>query len=136
MISTGANAQSGQPELRVDVLGPPPYSVQPGAGYTIALGYYARVGAVGGYAPRAETRLLADHWRADLITRVTLDPFRESRWGFSVGGGLSFRRQTYLVGLVELEGPQIGELMPALQLGVSGGVRAGFILRRAVKGRR
>lgn len=125
-----------QPELRVDALGPAPYVVQSGAGVTLALGYYARVTAVVAGAPQTDDRYIGDHWRGDVIARVLLDPFKQQRWALSLGGGLSVRRQTYLAAIVDLEGPAIGGVMPALQAGVGGGVRAGVVLRRAMRGRR
>ena len=133
-VSNVAAAQ--QPELRVDALGPEPYSVQPGVGLITPLGAYARLGASVGYALAPNVSLIADRWRADLIARLTLDPYRQQRWALSVGGGLSFRRRVYLAAIVDLEGPEIHGVLPALQLGASGGVRAGFILRRAVERRR
>ena len=128
--------QQLQPDVRVDVLGPAPASSQPGLGLTAALGLYARVGANVGYAPNADARWIGDHWRGDVLARVILDPFREQRWGFSIGGGLSVRRHTYLAAVLDLEGPKIGGMLPAVQVGVSGGVRGAIILRRAVKDRR
>jgi hypothetical protein len=102
----------------------------------IPLGYYVRVSADVGYGVRADSNLIAGRWRADLLTRVTLDPFRQQRWAFSIGGGLSFRRRTYLAAIADLEGPALRGLLPALQVGVSGGYRVAVVLRRAVKGRR
>lgn len=134
-VANVVNAQV-QPELRLDVIGPAQFSVQPGLGAVLAIGNYARVGAAVGYAVRPDTSLVADRLRADLLARVTLDPFREQRWGFSIGGGLSFRRRTYLAAILELEGPEIGGFLPAFQVGVSGGVRGAVILRGARKGRR
>jgi hypothetical protein len=131
-----AGAQRVQPELRLDVLGPTPASSQPGLGAAIALGNYVRAGAAVGYALEPRADLGADRWRADLLARVTLDPFRQQRWGFSLGGGLSFRRRTYLAAILDLEGPETQGILPAVQFGVSGGVRAGIVLRRALKGRR
>jgi len=125
-----------QPEARLDVVGPGHYVLQPGVGLTAGLGYYARLTAIAGYAPAVETRMLGDHWRADVITRVVLDPFREARWGLSFGGGLSVRRQTYLAAVVDLEGPATAGWLPAVEIGVSGGWRAGVVLRRAVRQRR
>lgn len=131
-----ATAQRLQPEVRVDVQGPSRFSVAPGAGVNVALGYYVRLSAGAGYAPEPDARLGADHWRGDLLARFVLDPFRQQRWGLSVGGGLSVRRQTYLAAILELEGREKGGMIPALQVGLSGGFRAGLVLRRAVKGRR
>ena len=131
-----ASAQHLQPELRVDAFWPAPVSVQPGVGLTLPLGYYVRVSASAGYAPHGDARLIDDHWRGDLVARFLLDPFRQQRWGLSLGGGLSVREKTYLAALLDLEGPEWHHVMPALEIGVSGGVRAGVVFRRAVRDRR
>lgn len=136
IVASQSYAQRIQPEMRVDVLGPSPYSVQPGVGAIVAMGYYARLSADVGYGVRQDATLIDDRWRADLLARVTLDPFRQQRWALSIGGGLTFRRRTYLAAIADLEGPEMGALVPALQVGVSGGFRGSVILRRAVKGRR
>jgi hypothetical protein len=135
MSARSVAAQRIQPEARVDVLGPRA-SFQPGAGITAALGTYARIGANVGYAVESDRRFAEDHWRGDVIARVTLDPFRQQRWGFSAGAGLSVQRRTYLAVVVDLEGPAVAGMLPALQVGLSGGVRGGVVLRRAVTGRR
>jgi hypothetical protein len=129
-------AGAQQLELRGDVLGPAPASVQPGIGWTFFAGYYGRVTADAGYAPAPRADLIADHWRGDVITRFVFDPFRQQRWGLSLGGGLSFRKRTYLAVVIDLEGPEVSGFLPALQLGVSGGVRGAVILRRARPARR
>jgi hypothetical protein len=134
-----ASAQTStrlQPEVRADVLGPAPYRWQGGAGLTAALGYYARVTVLGGYTPEADARYLGGHWRGDVIARVLLDPFRQQRWGVSIGGGLSVRHYTYLAAVLDVEGPPLGGVLPAVQMGVGGGVREGIVLRRAMRGRR
>jgi hypothetical protein len=131
-----ARAQRVQPEMRVDIIGPEPYVVQPGVGAVVALGYYARISADVGYGLQRDAKLIDDRWRVDLLSRFTLDPFRQQRWGLSIGGGLSFRRQTYLAAIVDLEGPEWAGLLPAVEVGVSGGWRAGVIFRRAIEGRR
>lgn len=125
-----------QPELRLDVLGPSPYSLQPGAGANLALGTYTRAGVNAGLSTRPDSAALADRWRVDLIARFLLDPFRQQRWGVAVGGGLSIRRRAFLVVILELEGPEYEGWLPALQIGASGGVRAGIVARRAVRQRR
>lgn len=135
-MPSNAGGQRLQPEVRVDVQGPSRYTTAPGGGANLALGYYARVSAGVGYAPAADERFADDHWRGDLLARFVFDPFRQQRWGLSVGGGLSFRRQTYLAAILDLEGPETRGFIPALQVGVSGGFRAGLVLRRAVRGRR
>ena len=138
LMTSPSSAQRVQPEARVDALEGRPgrFTVQPGAGAIVALGYYARVSADVGYAVRRDVTFIDDRWRADLLTRVTLDPFREQRWALSIGGGLSVRRRTHLAAIADVEGPETRGWLPALQVGVSGGVRAGVALRRAIKGRR
>jgi hypothetical protein len=135
-LAGALHAQTVQPEARFDVLGPRPYSLQPGVGAAIAMGNYVRAGIDVGYALEPRADLVAEHWRGDLLARVTMDPFREQRWGLSLGGGLSVRRHTYLAAVLDLEGPAMRGVIPAMQVGLSGGVRAGVILRRAMKGRR
>ncbi|HJQ18818.1 MAG TPA: hypothetical protein VJ867_00625 [Gemmatimonadaceae bacterium] len=136
-LATAATAQNVvQPEVRLDAVGPRVYSVQPGVGLNAALGYYARLSGVAGYAPDADARFLGDHWRADVIARMLLDPFREQRWALSVGGGVSIRRRSYLTMILDLEGPPLSGMLPAIQVGLGGGVRGAFVLRRAVAGRR
>lgn len=131
----GAQAQL-QPELRVDVIGPRPYARQIGAGVVVALGYYARVSADVGYGVNNDSTFIGDRWRADLLGRITLDPFRQQKWALSIGGGLSFRRRTYIAAIADVEGPEMRGWLPAIQVGLGGGFRAGAILRRPVKGRR
>lgn len=125
-----------QTEVRVDVLGPPPAAVQPALGYTMFAGYYARISAIAGYALTPRRDLIANRWRGDIIARFLLDPFRQQRWALSVGGGLSFRRHTYLAAVLDLEGPEMRGFVPAFQLGLSGGTRGAVILRRAIPQRR
>lgn len=132
-----ADGQTLQPEVRFDVVGPPPVSLEPGVGVTGRLGTYVRSGLAIGYDVRGVDHRAGERWRFDLVARVTLDPFREQRFGFSFGGGVSHRGSTtYLAALFELEGPEILGMLPALQAGVSGGVRGGLVLRRAIRGRR
>lgn len=125
-----------QPEFRVDVLGPAPASLEPGAGITTALGTYVRVGLAAGVdvlGIRGDAR----RGRAELVARATLDPYREQRFALSIGGGLGYRRAAlHLVALLDVEGPAVGGVVPALQAGVGGGLRGGVILRRAIPGRR
>ncbi len=136
-LSSTAQGQALQPELRVDVIGPPPLSIEPGVGLNAAFGQYVRVSAGAGYEARGLPERAGRRWRGDLMGRVTLDPFRQQRWALGIGGGLSYRGSaTYLAAIVDLEGPETRGLLPALQVGVSGGIRAGFVLRRAVRGRR
>jgi hypothetical protein len=136
-IATTLRAQTLQPEVRLDGMGPRPYSLEPGIGAIYAAGYYARITLGAGYALPLESTLNGIRWRADLLVRGTFDPFRQQRYALSLGAGLSYRRsRTYLAVVMDLEGPEIRGLLPALQVGVSGGPRVGIVLRRAIRGRR
>jgi hypothetical protein len=136
-LTTTLGAQTLQSELRVDLLGPRPHSIEPGIGAIAPLGTYLRVGTTVAYALPIETGVPRDRWRVDVIARGTLDPFRQQRWGLSIGGGLSYRRsRTHLAVVLDLEGPEIARLLPALQVGMSGGLRVGLGLRRARRSRR
>ncbi|PYP75850.1 MAG: hypothetical protein DMD35_20420 [Gemmatimonadetes bacterium] len=142
LAATSASVRAQQsipiaPELRLDVLGATPSSVQGGIGMEIPMGYYVRLGLLAGAgatidgddAPRAAGRV-------DLLARFLLDPFRQARWGFSAGGGVSLRadpgdrvRPRLLVAL-DLEGRRSrGGVSPSLQVGLGGGVRGGVGLR-------
>ena len=104
------------------------------------MGYYVRVGLDGaaGVAtyslPSSVSRADA---RVDLLVRFLLDPFRQSAYGLSVGGGLSARAEPgdhvrpRLLVAADLEGRRSAHgLVPALQMGLGGGVRVGVVLRR------
>lgn len=127
VASPPALAQRVQPELRVDALGPAQYTIEPSAGLIVPVGRYVRASIGAGYGERL---------RVDALGRFTLDPFRQQRWALSIGGGLSFRRRTYLAVVADLEGPEMRGWLPAFQVGLSGGFRAGIGVRRAIPGRR
>jgi hypothetical protein len=123
------------PELRVDVLGGPRTSAQGAIGVNIPAGPYVRVGVLAGAGARLNSPSGAAG-RVDVLARFLLDPFRQSRWGLSAGGGVSLRadagdkvRPNLLVA-VDLEGPRSRSgVSPAFQIGFGGGVRGGVGLR-------
>ena len=138
---------SVHPEVRLDAIVGDQPAVQLGAGLQIPMGYYVRVGLDGavGVATGNRKALIGSadappgplDGRADLLVRFLLDPFRQSAYGLSVGGGLSARaepgdrvRPRLLVAL-DVEGRRSKRgLVPALQVGLGGGVRIGVVLRR------
>lgn len=132
-----------QPELRLDVIAGHEPAVQAGAGVQVPMGYYVRMGIVGAVGvptgADAPSPRRADA-RADLLVRFLLDPFRQSRYGLSIGGGLSARAEPgdrvrpRLLVAVDVEGRRSSHgLVPALQVGLGGGVRIGVILRRGAR---
>ena len=70
------------------------------------------------------------------------NPFAEATWGLSIGGGMSatfgdrLQPRQYLVVVTDLEMPRVGSVVPALQVGLGGGVRVGLVARVAQSGRR
>ena len=132
-------------ELRADVIDPRStrnVTLHGGVGVNIPLGLYVRLelDGAGGVTRRADE----DHHsgRGDAIARFLLDPFAESPWGLSIGGGMSAlfaegaRTRAYLVVVADVEAPRVGGVVPALQVGLGGGLRVGFVARAYRPGRR
>ena len=132
------------PELRIDVLGADPTSVQAAVGVEIPAGYYVRVGLLAGAGatiePDGASRAAG---RVDLLARFLVDPFRQSRWGFSAGAGLSLRANPGetvspdIFVAIDLEGRRSRSgFTPSVQVGLGGGVRGGIGLRWSGRGAR
>ena len=132
-------------EVRVDAIDPRSTNdgtLQAGAGVNLPLGLYVRLelDGAGGVTRRAGTDYHSG--RGDAIARFLLDPFAESAWGFSIGGGMSAlfaenaRTREYLDVVADLEAPRIGSIIPAVQVGLGGGVRVGLVARAYRPGRR
>lgn len=139
-VPAGTHAQQRigiAPELRLDVLGGGPSSVQGAFGVQIPSGYYVRIGVLAGAGATLErdgTSRAAG--RVDVLARFLLDPFRQSRWGFSAGAGVSVRAdpgdraRPRLFAALDLEGRRARRgFTPAVQIGLGGGVRGGVGLR-------
>jgi hypothetical protein len=125
------------PELRIDVIGAHPASVQGAVGVQIPAGTYMRVGVVGGAGATIDrdggSRAAG---RVDVLARFLLDPFRQQRWALSAGAGVSLRAdpgdrvRPRLLAAIDLEGRRTSAgLSPSLQIGLGGGVRGGVGLR-------
>ena len=131
------------PEVRVDVIGASPASVQGAVGVEIPAGWYVRVGVLAGAGASIDPDDPGAAGRLDVLARFLLDPFRQSRWGFSAGGGVSLLaregdhvRPQLLVAL-DLEGRRASNgVSPSIQVGLGGGVRAGIGLRWGAAGTR
>lgn len=138
------NQQKFQSEVRLDAIFARSGGVEAGYGFTVPAGLYVRTGLVAGVGA-------APHGlegRTDLIARFSLDPFRQSRWAPYAGAGLSGRyrpdrdggSRAYILVYLGIEGPlALGATkgwVPAFELGLGGGTRAGVILRRGINARR
>jgi hypothetical protein len=138
-----ASSAAATPELRADVLFGHRSAMQLGGGVQIPLGYYVRLGLDGAVG----MRLSGDDFpvssrldgRLDVLTRFLLDPFRQSRYGLSVGGGIGLRAEPgdhvrpVLLAALDVEGQRWSNgWVPALQVGLGGGARVGIVLRKAM----
>jgi len=125
------------PELRVDAFFASGSTVQGGAGIVVPAGAYVRVGLDGGAGESWRHGSSFASGRVDLIARFLLDPLRENNVAFSFGGGLSEPidhdgfRTPYLTIVMDVEGRRRGGFTPALEVGLGGGARVGFVLRRS-----
>jgi len=110
------------------------------AGIAVPIGTYTRIGLLAGGGAAHLAGATIGSVRADAIARFALDPYRQSRWGISAGGGIIVRHEPalgtrgYLALVVDAEGPARGGVAPAIQLGLGGGVRLGVALRGAGDG--
>jgi hypothetical protein len=135
----GQVAMGPLPQLRADIIAGAKPAVQVGAGLQVPLGIYVRAGmdvAAGSRIDRVSTTSRLDG-RLDLLGRFLLDPFRQSKWGLSAGGGLSLRAEPgdrvrpLLLVAIDLEGRRsMRGVAPAVQMGLAGGARIGVVLRR------
>ncbi len=136
--------QSFQSEVRVDGIFARTGAVEAGYGLSIPAGIYMRTGLVAGVGAGRN----GVESRADLISRFSMDPFRQSRWAPYGGAGLSGRfrssadggSRAYLLIFLGVEGPlpdgRASGWVPAVEVGLGGGARVALILRRGINGRR
>jgi hypothetical protein len=129
------------PELRADVLFGRQAAAQVGAGAQIPFGYYVRVGLDGAVGRRYNDSVPGSRVdaRLDLLTRFLLDPFRQSRYGLSVGAGIGLRAEPgdhvrpVLLAALDVEGRRGSSgWVPALEVGLGGGARVGLVLRKGI----
>ncbi|HET7190074.1 MAG TPA: hypothetical protein VFI52_18105 [Gemmatimonadaceae bacterium] len=135
------------PEVRGDVILGRHAAVQLGVGVQIPAGYYVRVGVDGAVGVRIDESSLSTRHpldgRLDVLARFLLDPFRQTSYGLSLGGGMSLRAEQgdrvrpVLLVAVDVEGRRSRRgLVPAMQVGLGGGTRIGVVLRRGAAGAR
>jgi hypothetical protein len=136
--------QALQVEGRVDAIVARTTGVEAGLGLSVPSGIYMRAGLVAGIGAGRH----GVEGRTDLISRFSLDPFRQSRWAPYAGAGVSGRYRTkldggahaYLMIFLGVEGPlargATSGIVPAFELGLGGGARNAVILRRGNNARR
>jgi hypothetical protein len=131
-----------QAELRADYIGSRAPAAHLGVGVNVPASTYVRLGIVGavGQAWSGGDGTFAG--RVDALIRFVVDPLREARWAPYAAGGLgglydgSEKWRGVLVGVLGVEGPAAGHVVPAIEVGFGGGVRLGVAFRRAMRGRR
>jgi hypothetical protein len=144
IVSGQTATQAVQTEVRADGIIARTSSVEAGYGLSVPAGIYVRTGFVAGVGAGAH----GAEGRTDFVARFSMDPFRQSSWAPYGGAGLSGRyrhsadgaSRGYLLVFLGLEGPlasgKAAGWVPAFELGLGGGARVGFVLRRGVLGRR
>ena len=138
----GQHPQRFQPEARIDFLGARASAAHIGVGVSIPANTYVRVGVVGAVGQSWRNGQSSGAGRIDGLVRFVVDPLREFRWAPYAAGGLSavYDRadewRGVLVGVLGVEGPAGGGVVPAIEAGFGGGVRVGVALRRAMRDRR
>jgi hypothetical protein len=133
-----------QTEVRLDGIVARSAAVQAGLGLSIPAGIYIRSGLVTGIGAGRH----GVEGRTDLISRFSLDPFRQVRWAPYGGAGISGRYRSrldggsraYLLVFLGVEGPlplgRTSGIVPAFEVGLGGGARVGVVLRRGINSRR
>ena len=124
-------------------------AVELGWSLIIPLSPYVRghLSAAGGYIWRDQRWMRESRYEA--TSRFLLDPFRQSRYGLSFGGGVGMTNsdglfgppnalgvrfqkwRPFVVAYTDLELRQSAGLTPALQLGIGSGIRFGLVIRSA-----
>ena len=105
-------------------------------------GTYVRLGVVGAGGRAWTDGEAVASARVDAVARFVVDPLREFRWSPYAAGGLggmyddAERWRVVLVGALGVEGPALGAVIPAVEIGFGGGPRVGIVFRRTMPGRR
>lgn len=131
-----------QPEVRVDFIDARVAAAHLGLGVSVPASTYVRLGIVGAAGQSWRKGESSGAGRIDALMRFVVDPLRESRWAPYAAGGIGAiydgpeKWRGVLVGVLGLEGPGAGHVVPAIEAGFGGGARFGIALRRAMRGRR
>jgi len=131
-----------QPEARADFIGARAATAHLGAGISIPASTYVRLGLVAAAGQSWSDGEAHAAGRVDGLVRFVVDPLREFRWAPYASGGVgaiydhSDDWRVVLVGVIGIEGPASGSIIPAVEVGFGGGARVGVVLRRTMPGRR
>ena len=137
-----ANQPRIQPEARVDFIDARAAAAHFGVGVSVPASTYVRLGIVAAAGQAWRHGETSAAGRVDALVRFVVDPLREFRWAPYAAGGIGGiydgeeEWRAVLVGVLGIEGPGAGSVVPAVEIGFGGGVRVGVALRRAIPGRR
>jgi hypothetical protein len=135
-------------EVRLDTRISDHSAIEGGGSVILPAGIYTRVAFTAAVGVSDTDSSSVGSARGEVIARFLLDPFRESRYGLSIGGGIgisnseglltppkppdgirSVRWRPYLAVVVDLETKKTAGWTPAVQIGLGGGMRIGLALR-------
>jgi hypothetical protein len=135
-------------EVRADVRYSDHTAIEAGGSVILPLGVYTRTSFTAAVGHSDTDSTSNGSVRGEVIARFLLDPFRESHYGFSIGGGVGIsnseglltppkppdghrnvRWRPYLAVVMDLETKRTAGWTPAVQVGLGGGVRIGLSLR-------
>ena len=123
-----------QPELRTDVIVGAATATEVAVGVAFPAGGYLRLaGDAGIGAVTGDGRSVRLGSRIDALGRFQLDPGNR-RWGPYLVGGVSYqadadrRGALYLLAAIGVHAAAGGGIVPAIEVGLGGGVRVGLVL--------
>ncbi len=128
------------PEIRTDAIVARSTVFQVAAGAAIPTGDYLWVGADLG-AGVVTGRAVEPSASLDVTGRLHLDSDGDTQWAPYLVGGMTYRADRgargalYLLIALGVHAPARAGVVPALEVGLGGGVRAGIVLRRAARRR-
>lgn len=122
-------------EARLDATSARVPAAHAGVGVNVRAGNYVRLGVAALAGAARSDGVTRASQRVDATARFLLDPFAERRTGLYGGAGLTARHDAGgawkgdLLLVIGMEGAALGRVVPAFELALGGGVRAGLVLR-------
>jgi len=127
-----------RPAIRADAILARDAGAQVAMGVVAAAAYNLRLGIdVGVGGVRRQAGGVEGTGRVDLLARWLSDPFRQAKRALHAGGGIGVlfeegaAPRPVAIVTVGIEGTSDGAWVPGVEVGLGGGVRVGFTLRRA-----
>lgn len=125
-----------RPEVRADVIAGRSTATELAAGLALPVGNYVRLAIGAGAGIARSSGRWGQAGRLEVAGRFVVDPFAERHWTVYGAGGLALLYDRFehwrpaLTLLFGIEGPFRYPVAPAFEVGLGGGIRAGFAFRR------